>query len=395
MLIETTTRVANSFEALEQALTKIEKGEEEKPDWLRLQSRCRLDKLALEERKALLSRIHSSTLRGFKASNVKIRDSRERLEFWRSVTSSGFHDFSELGWMKSYNSPFVEDYDYIGPYLEGGLGALDPYAVYSAVLGTFDFTVEDFVNTRLCKNVTTIVEPMAGTAEFAYQGHFLRPDFRYLMIDLDEDAQKRVLTQNWLPDTQKEYLHADILDESLWSQVKSMAVGESLAYIGKQSHHIFDAKQLFRLLDVATRHVDYLMLETPQLVTVTEMGGTDDMTRTEMEDAGFKTELVEDDDGEPNPFTNLMHFHLVSSDQTGNRKIFGYRNWTVWSQPILVTLARLLDLEALYYHSENHEFVTVDEDWDDSDVEEEVTFMLFTRRDLKKRDGRPIADSAP
>ena len=114
-----------------------------------------------------------------------------------------------------------------------------------------------------------------------------------------------------------------------------------------------------------------------------------------MEDAGFKTELVEDDDGEPNPYTNLMHFHLVSSDQTGNRKIFGYRNWTVWSQPILVTLARLLDLEALYYHSENHEFVTVDEDWDDSDVEEEVTFMLFTRRDLKKRDGRPIADSAP
>ena len=94
-------------------------------------------------------------------------------------------------------------------------------------------------------------------------------------------------------------------------------------------------------------------------------------------------ELVEDPDGDPNPFTNLMHFHLVSSDEDGERKIFPYRNWTVWSQPILVTLARLLDLNVLYYHSEMHEFVSVDEEWDDCDVDENVTFMIFTRRDLE------------
>ena len=64
MLIETTTRVANSVDALEQALKKIERHQEAKPDWFRLQSRCRLDKLNKEERSALLSRLHACTLRG-------------------------------------------------------------------------------------------------------------------------------------------------------------------------------------------------------------------------------------------------------------------------------------------------------------------------------------------
>ena len=275
------------------------------------------------------------------------------------------------------------NYDYIQAYIEGGLEALDPYAVYSAVLGTFDFTVEDFISTKLCKNVRTIIEPMAGTADFAYQGHFHYPDFRFMMIDLDPEAQKTVLGRDWHEGTEKHYEVANILDESVWSKAKSITTGESLAYIGKQSHHVLDAKQLFKLMELATTHIDYLMLETPQLAPVTEMGGTDDMTRQEMKDAGFESELVEDPDGDPNPFTNLMHFHLVSSDEDGERKIFPYRNWTVWSQPILVTLARLLDLNVLYYHSELHEFVSVDEEWDDCDVDENVTFMIFTRRDLE------------
>jgi hypothetical protein len=125
------------------------------------------------------------------------------------------------------------------------------------------------------------------------------------------------------------------------------------------------------------------MVETPQCSPVVDMGGTDDMTREEMEDAGFEVELVEDDDGDPNPFTNLMHFHLAASDDKDSRKLFSYRDWTVWSQPILTTLGRLLDLNVLYYHSELEEFVSVDEEWDDSDVLENVTFMLFTRRELE------------
>jgi hypothetical protein len=284
--------------------------------------------------------------------------------------------------MKCYDSPYVEDYDYIGPYLEGGLDALDPYAVYSSVLGTFDFSVEDFVATRLCRNVRTIVEPMAGTAELCFHGHFRYPDFRYVMIDLDTDAQRRVLARRWLPGTEKHYIVADVLDDAVWAKAEAISQGESLSYIGKQSHHLFDAKQLFRLMDVATRHVDYFMLETPQLAPVMDMGGTDDMSRPEMEDAGLEVELIEDPDGEPNPFTNLMHFHLGASDATGERELFSYRNWTVWSQPILVTLARLLDLSALYYHSELNEFVPVEEETEDSDVEDNVTFMLFTRRDV-------------
>ena len=149
-----------------------------------------------------------------------------------------------------------------------------------------------------------------------------------------------------------------------------------------------DAKQLFKLMELATQHIDYLMLEAPQLASVTEMGGTDDMTRPEMKDAGFESELVEDPDGAPNPFTNLMHFNLISSDEDGERQIFPYRDWTVWSQPILVTLARLLDLNVFYYHSELSEFVPVEEEWDDCDVEQNVTFMIFTRRDVELRDFR-------
>jgi hypothetical protein len=383
MEIETKTRVANSFETLDKLLSKIESGQKKKPDWIRLQGRCRLDNLKPKKRAELLARMHRNVLRGFVAKNVKIGNRQRRLDYWRSVASAGFHDFSDQGWMKCYDSPYVEDYDYVGAYVQGGLDALDPYAVYSSVLGTFDFSVEDFVRTELCRDVRTLVEPMAGTAEFCYHGHFRYPDSRYVMIDLDQDARDKVMAQRWLPQTEKHYIVSDVLDEAIWSQVKSVTTGESLAYIGKQSHHLFDAKQLFRLMDVATRHVDYLMLETPQLAPVMEMGGTDDMTRGEMKDAGFEVELVEDDDGEPNPFTNLMHFHLAASDDKGSRKLFGYRDWTVWSQSILVTLANLLDLNALYFHSELHEFVSVDEETDDCDVEDNVTFMLFTRRELE------------
>lgn len=376
-------RIANSNEQLDKLLSGIESGKRPKPDWIRLQGSCRLDKLKPNERREVLARMHRCVLRGFRANNVKIKKKQKRLKFWRSVAECGFHDFSDQGWMKSYDSPFVEDYDYIGAFVDGGLEALDPYSVYSSVLGTFDFSVEDFIHTELCKDVRTIVEPMAGTAEFCYHGHFHYPDFRYVMIDLDDNAQKRVLAQPWLEPTEKHYLLNNVLDEDVWKQVKSVTSGESLAYIGKQSHHLFNARQLFTLMDVATRYVDYFMLETPQLVTVTEMGGTDDMTRPEMQDAGFEVELVETDDGEPNPFTNLMHFTLDACKGNRSRTLFGYHDWTVWQQPILVTLANLIGLNTLYYHSDLHEFISVDEETDTSDVVENVTFMMFTRRDVE------------
>ncbi len=377
-------RVANSFEALDRLLSDIHAGKKPKPDWIHLQAGCRLDKLKPDARREILLKLHGCVLRGFRARNVEIRSRQKRLNYWRSVASAGFHDFSDFGWMKCYDSPHVRDYDYIKPYLKGGLDALDPYEVYSSVLGTFDFGVEDFVATELCRDVHTIVEPMAGTAEFSYHGHFRYPDFRYVMIDLDTNAQSQVLRLPWLPETEKHYIVADVLDEAIWKQVKSIASGESLSYVGKQSHHLFNAKQLYDLMDVATRHVDYLMLETPQLAPVMDMGGTDDMTREEMEDAGFEVELVEEEDGEPNPFTNMMHFSLQASDGGGQRTIFTYRDWTVWQQPILVTLARLLDLNALYYHSELNEFVSVEDETEDCDVLDNVTFMMFTRREVPR-----------
>jgi hypothetical protein len=334
------------------------------------------------QRAAFLARIHPCVLRGFKNVCEKPRSKKARLELWQSIARSGFHDFSEFGWTKNYDSPFVENYDYISAYQRGGIEALDAYAVYSSVLGTFDFGVADFVETRLCKDVRTIVEPMAGTAEFCYAGHFRFPDFNYMMIDLDEDAQRRVLSQNWLPDASKDYIIGDVLSSKIWERVKSQTSGDSLAYIGKQSHHYFSAKQLMQLMKVATTHVDFLMLETPQICLVSDMGDTDELTRPEQEDAGFKCELVGEKDGDPNPLTHQLSFRLQASSGRSKKTMFNYHDWTSWAHSTLVAFADLLDLKSFYFHSEKEEFVPVTE-WDDeADCEENVTFMLFTHRNV-------------
>ena len=377
-----TLRIAKSPADLEKVLHRIESGQQPKPDWIRLQANCRLDKMKSAERDAFLARIHPCVLRGFKNTCEKPRGKKGRLDLWQSIARSGFHDFSEFGWTKNYDSPFVENYDYISAYQQGGIDALDAYSVYSSVLGTFDFGVADFVETEICKNVRTIVEPMAGTAEFCYAGHFRFPDFNYMMIDLDEDAQRLVLSQNWLPEASKDYIVGDVLSPKIWERVKSQSSGDSLAYIGKQSHHYFSAKQLMKLMQVATSHVDFLMLETPQICLVSDMGDTDELTRPEQEDAGFKCELVGEEDGDPNPLTHQLGFRLEASSGKNKKTMFNYHDWTSWAHSTLVAFADLLDLKSFYFHSEKEEFVPVTE-WDeDADCEENVTFMLFTHRNV-------------
>jgi len=373
-------KIAKSPEDLDKVLTRIETGKLAKPDWIRLQGKCNLEQMSEEQRAGFLARLHPCVLRGFKNSCEKPRGRKERLALWQSIARAGFHDFSELGWTKNYDSPFVENYDYINDYKTGGIDALDPYKVYSSVLGTFDFGVADFIETDLCQNVRTIVEPMAGTAEFCYSGHFRFPEFKYLMIDLDEEAAELVMNQKWLPNASKEYIVGDVLASAIWDGVKSKSEGESLAYIGKQSHHFFDAKQLMQLMKVATEHVDYLMLETPQICLVSDMGDTDELTRPEQEDAGFKCELAGEKDGDPNPLTNQLSFRLQATNGRKEKTMFNYHGWTSWAHSTLVAFADLLDLNSFYYHSEEEEFYPVQK-WDeDADCEENVTFMLFTAR---------------
>jgi len=375
------TRIVRSLDTLLARLDAIETGKEPKPDWIHLQTQCRLDRLRNEELDRIVKRLHQCVLRGFRANNIEIKKRKERRKYWTTIARNGFHDFSELGWMKCYDSPFVENYDYVTPYLEGGIEALDPYLVYSSVLGTHDYGVEDFVTTKLCQGVDTIIEPMSGTAEFCYQGHFRYPQFRYLMLDLDQDARVHVEAKPWLEGTEREYVIADVLDEEIWRRVKSFTASKSLSYIGKQSHHLFDAKQLFRLLEVATNYVDYFMLETPQVSLPSDMDEIDELTRPEMEDAGFEVDLIDEDDGAPNPFTNLMSFSLVASNARRERTLFEYHDWTVWSQPTLVAMARILDLNVVYFNADHEEFLPVDdtEEVEESDCLENVTFMLFTR----------------
>ena len=373
-------RIAKSPQGLDSLLQRIEEGKLDKPDWIRLQGDCRLDRMKDGDRRAVLGRLHRCVRRGFKTTGEPPSSRKRRLALWQAIARAGFHDFSDSGWMKNYDSPFVENYDYIADYQRGGLAALDPYKVYSSVLGTFDFSVDDFVTTKLCRDVQTIVEPMAGTAEFCHAGHFRYPNLTYLMIDLDEEAREIVLGQSWLPEVKKEYLLGNVLSESIWEQVKSKSSGDSLAYIGKQSHQFFSAKELLRLMELATQHVDFLLLETPEVCLASDMGDTDDLTRTEMSDAGFECELIGEKDGDPNPLTHHLSFRLEARKGSQKRTLFNYHDWTYWTHSTLVAFADLLDLQSYYFHAEREEFMPVSE-WDDeADCEDNVTFMLFTRR---------------
>jgi hypothetical protein len=139
-----------------------------------------------------------------------------------------------------------------------------------------------------------------------------------------------------------------------------------------------------QLMKVATEHVDFLMLETPQICLVSEMGDTDELTREEQEDAGFKCELAGEEDGDPNPLTHDLGFRLQIVAGKQERTLFNYHDWRFWSHSTLVAFADLLDLNSFYFHSEREEFVPV-RDWDEeSDCEENVTFMLFTQRQAEQ-----------
>ncbi len=379
MEIETTRRRVRSVDGLLRCLEQIESGQEARPDYLELVGPARLDRQSPTTRSEVLGRLHACVSRGFLSPIPRNASKSRYLALWREVASHGFHDFGSSGWTKCFDSPFVESYDYVSRYLTGGLAALDPYEVYSAVLGTHDFGVEDFVHTQLCAEVRTIVEPMAGSAEFAYHGHFRFPDFRYIMFDLDRDARHHVLRRRWLPETEIHYEVADVLDDEIWQQIKSLTSGESMAYIGKQSHHFFGARDLLRLMDVATRHVDWFVLEVPPPTLMSDLPEVDDLTRPEMEAAGFEVALVDSAHRRPNLITNQMGFRLEASDASDRRTLFEYDGWTFWQMPMLATLADLLDLRMAYFHCDAHEFSPVDRNIETSDIDENIAFIAFTR----------------
>ena len=274
-----TVRVANSRAALENVLSGIESGRSRKPDWIHIQGSCRPDRLREEQLEPLIRRLHACVRRGFKARSPASNRQGRRLAFWQCVARNGFHDFSSSGWIKNYDTPFVESYDYVSDYVEGGLDRLDPYKVYSAVLGTHDYTIDDFLRTPFCEKVDTIVEPMAGTGEFSYSGHFTHPDLRYILFDLDENAREHVLARRWSDGTDRRYEVANVLDPAIWKRIEQLSRGPSLSYIGKQSHHFFDARELHHLLELGTAHVDYFILEAPQPSLVTELAEVDELTR--------------------------------------------------------------------------------------------------------------------
>lgn len=382
MSFDTTVRIANSSQSLERLLDAIDAGKTARPDWIHLQGDCRLDRLPEVHLAATIRRLHGCVLRGFKARASSSLSRRARLGYWRTIAAGGFHDFSSQGFTKCYGSPFIENYDYLGDFLEHGLAGLDAYKVYSAVLGTHDYTIEDFLHTPMCEKVETVVEPMAGTGEFTYFGHFRYPELRYILFDLDDSARDHLLARPWLDGSDITYEVANVLDSRIWSQVGELARGQTLSYIGKQSHHFFGARELHRLLALGTQQVDYFILETPEPSLVSDLDEVDVLTRPEMKDAGLEVALVEREDGTPNPFTNQLGFELQGWDArrpSERRTFFRYPNWTSWQPPMLVTLARLLDLDVFYLSEEQGDFVSI-EHGDHSEALDSVNFMLFRRR---------------
>jgi hypothetical protein len=357
---DATVRIANSMQQLDRLLDEIEAGRKPAPDWVRIQGGCRLEAMSDDALDALLARLHRNLLRGFRIRPLEAIDPQQRLATWRRIARAGFHDFGTQGFSKCYGSPFVEDYDYVKGYVEGGLDGLDPYAVYTAILGTHDYTIEDFLQTPTCEKIDTVIEPMAGTGEFTHCSHFRHPELRYILFDLDESARETVLARPWLEGCKPCYRVGDVLDSEVWRDVHERSVGRSLAYIGKQSHNFFDTRDLYRLLELGTSHVDHFVLETPEPALVSELAAIDDLTRPEMLDAGFHAALVEDETRPPNPFTNDLGFRMEVWDDRDSRVLFEYPKWRAWQPPTLVALAELLDLEVLYLNEAAGDFVPVD-----------------------------------
>ncbi|MDA1193649.1 MAG: hypothetical protein O2894_00535 [Planctomycetota bacterium] len=377
---EQVTRRVTSGRKLDILLGAIEEGREPKPDWIDLEGKCDPASLSDADLRAVVSRMHGCVLRGFRANEVRVKGRRRLLAYWKALAQSGFHDFGEDRWMKQYDSPFIESYDYISAYQEGGIDALDPYMVYSSVLGTWEYSVEDFISTRLGESIGTIVEPLAGTAEFSYAGHFRHPELKYVMFDLDHEAKQHVEGKPWLAGTERAFLIGDALVESTWESVRAASVGRSLAYIGKQSQNFFKAKELLQVLEWGTRHVDYLMLEVSEPYLLDEEPSIDDLTRPEQKAAGFHVALDDVDDIIPNPLTNRLDFYLIAWDEERRRNLFSYCDWVGWQAPTLTALARLLDLDVRYYHDAKLDFLPVELDVETSEVRCNNTFMLFSRR---------------
>lgn len=384
--------------ALEKLLARIESGDRARPDWITLLGKADLSRLPNDELASFVERVYPLALRGFEAENLDLEvdateskkkrlkflgpweGSKERfLEFWCTISQRGFHNWGDGAWMKCYDAPTPENYDYITPYLEGGIGALDPYLVYSSVLGTWEYSIEDFRNTEVCQGVETVVEPLAGSAEFCFGGHFRHPEMKYVMFDLDEQAKAHVDARAWRPETEREFIIGNALDEDVWKQVRKHSRGTSLAYIGKQSQNFFKAKELLKLMEYGTTYCDHLMLEVSEPYLLDGEPEVDDLTRAEMLSAGFRTVLEDDDEALPNPLTNHMSFRLITRDKHEQRILFEYLDWVGWQAHALNGFARLLDLEVRYFHSGEAEFLPIGEDFEDSDCQENNTFILLTR----------------
>ena len=129
--------------------------------------------------------------------------------------------------------------------------------------------------------------------------------------------------------------------------------------IGEHDHqhltHLGIIHQMSRTLDA----VDHFILEVPEPSLVSDLPDEDDLSRPEMEDAGFQVALIDEAGTTPNPLTNALSFRLEAWDAKKRRKLFGYGDWISYQHPMLVMMAQLIGLRVLYFDSQMDEFIPV------------------------------------
>jgi hypothetical protein len=121
------------------------------------------------------------------------------------------------------------------------------------------------------------------------------------------------------------------------------------------------------------------MLEVQEPSLISDLEEEEDLTRPEMEDAGFRALLVDAPGVRPNPLTHHLSFSLQVRDRRGRRDLFHYTDWMSWQPVTLCALARLLDLRVFYFDPGAGAFRPVEEAGRAAERLGDVNFLVFTR----------------
>lgn len=257
----------------------------------------------------------------------------------------GFTPADDTSWEAPPNGS-ATDMDWVTEYIESNysLSAIEPYKAYSSVLcsnpttllAILDKSIDDPANSDPTAPKMLIIEPMAGTSELSWYGHFFLPHFDFYMIDLDATAKEKVMQRPWL--REPTYVIGDVSDVANWPTDTTLP---RLTFLGKQSQNFLTVKQVIDFMTCAlnVNVPSTLLLEVCQASTSDEVMDFDCMTPNTLPNGlqiGMK--LISESSL---PYHKAL-MALVAKDKTGaTRTLFEY-DWTLYNAPHLALFATML-----------------------------------------------------